>query len=260
MPATIDIGGRSLAVYCAGDGDPMVVLEAALTDPADVWREVQAGVMAFTRVCSYDRAGRGASDPASKPRTVDEAAADLHALLDRVGTTLPVVLAGHSFGGLIVQRYAQIHPERVAGLVLIDSSHPRQMETILGTLPPERPDEGEALAFFRATFVEMYDDPEMNVEGVDLAGSMREIGDPRPLGDLPVAVLTAETVFSDVELPGDVIERLHQVWLGLQAEFVGLSSRSLARVVPGSRHYIFHTHPEEVIDAIRWVVDRSRTV
>ncbi|GAC1510796.1 MAG: alpha/beta hydrolase [Chloroflexota bacterium] len=258
-PTLIDIGDRCLALYGAGHGEPAVILEAGLTDPAGIWREVQQGVAPFTAAWSYDRAGRGASDAASKPRVVDDAVDDLHALLERAGIGSPYVLVGHSFGGLIVHRYAQRHRELVAGLVLVDSSHPDQTDGILGALPCQGADESDALSFFRASYMEAYEDPSMNVEGFDLAASMKSIGPVRSLGSVPVAILTAESVFDGVELPPDQIERLQGVWFELQSEFSHLSSSVSARVIKGSRHYIFQSHPQEVTSAIRWTVEQARS-
>ena len=90
-----------------------------------------------SRVCIYDRAGRGWSDPAASPPDGAQIAKDLHKLLDRAHVPGPYVLAGHSFGGLYVRTYAAKYPEEVAGLVLVDStaandhplSRPRQVPT-----------------------------------------------------------------------------------------------------------------------------------
>jgi pimeloyl-ACP methyl ester carboxylesterase len=67
-----------------------------------------------TQVCSYDRAGKGGSDPASKPRPVSEVVSDLHAFLAAVNAP-PYFLVGHSFGAHVVFLYAQAHPDQVAG-------------------------------------------------------------------------------------------------------------------------------------------------
>ena len=75
-----------------------------------------------TRVCVYDRAGRGWSDPADTAQDATQIATDLHTLLQRANVPGPYVLAGHSFGGLYVLTYAAQYPNEVAGMVLIDST------------------------------------------------------------------------------------------------------------------------------------------
>ena len=83
-----------------------------------------AGRRRHTRVCVYDRAGRGWSEPADSPQDATQIATDLHTLLQRANVPGPYVLAGHSFGGLYVLTYADRYPDDVAGMVLIDSTNP----------------------------------------------------------------------------------------------------------------------------------------
>jgi pimeloyl-ACP methyl ester carboxylesterase len=81
-------------------------------------------------VVLYDRAGLGWSDPGPWPTTGKRIVADLHALLDATRIPPPYVLVGHSVAGFHVRLYAARHPERVAGLVLVDSSHPDQLHRL----------------------------------------------------------------------------------------------------------------------------------
>ena len=120
----IDVGGHRLHLNCTGSGSPTVVLEPGLGEvsPAMAW--IAPAVAPDTRVCVYDRAGRGWSDPADGPQDAAQTAADLHTLLDRGHIPGPYVLAGHSFGGLYVLTFAATYPDQVAGLVLLDSTAP----------------------------------------------------------------------------------------------------------------------------------------
>jgi len=122
----IDIGGRRLALTCSGSGSPSVVLETGLGAESADWAAVQRGVEGFARVCRYDRAGRGASDPAPSPRTAADLADDLRYLLWAGGVPAPYVLVGHSLGGLLARVFAQRYAGEVAGIVLVDSMHERQ--------------------------------------------------------------------------------------------------------------------------------------
>jgi pimeloyl-ACP methyl ester carboxylesterase len=119
--------GRHLRVYCMGVGQPAVVLESGLGDGAWSWRMVQAAMAKDTRVCSYDRAGLGASDEANGPRDVDAMGSDLAVVVKAAGGGTPVVLAGHSLGGAIVRQFAYRYPERVAGIVMVDSASDHQI-------------------------------------------------------------------------------------------------------------------------------------
>jgi len=116
----IDIGGRRLHVQISGESGPSVILESGLAATSLTWALVQPLIAQFAHVMSYDRAGLGWSDDATRPATALNAVQDLEALLDRAGLPAPFLLVGHSFGGLIARIFQQRHPELVAGLVLVD--------------------------------------------------------------------------------------------------------------------------------------------
>jgi hypothetical protein len=120
----IDVGGHRLHLHCTGSGSPTVVLEPGHGEVSSAMAWIAPAVARDTRVCVYDRAGRGWSDPADGPQDAVEIATDLHALLNRAHIPGPYVLAGHSFGGLYVLTFAATYPDQVAGLVLLDSTAP----------------------------------------------------------------------------------------------------------------------------------------
>lgn len=124
----VDIGGRRLNLYCVGSGSPTVVLDTGLGGTTADWSRVQARIAHTTRVCSYDRAGMGFSDPAPAPRNAGTAVSDLHVLLQRAGIPPPYVLVGHSIAGLYDRLYADRFPGEVAGMVLVDPSYPHQIQ------------------------------------------------------------------------------------------------------------------------------------
>lgn len=121
-------GARRLNLYCTGNGKPIVVLEAGHGDGLTTWARVQPAIARRTRVCSYDRAGFGFSDPPQKPGTIQQAVDDLHALLAKADARPPFVLVGHSMGGMIVRLYTAEYPDEVAGLVLVDPTNEHQAE------------------------------------------------------------------------------------------------------------------------------------
>ena len=122
----VDVGPYRLHLQCTGSGSPTVVLEPGGGGSAASLGLITPAVARDSRVCVYDRAGRGWSDPAASPPDGAQIATDLHTLLTRAHVPGPYVLAGHSFGGLYVRAYAAKYPDEVAGLVLVDStaSHP----------------------------------------------------------------------------------------------------------------------------------------
>ena len=124
----VDIGGLRLHLDVRGHdhGKPTVVLEAGLGSFSPNWHWVQLALADELRVVSYDRAGLGWSDPSPEPRDAHTMAVELHTALHLAGITGPYVLAGHSFGGLVVRAFADAYRPEMAGLVLVDASHPDQ--------------------------------------------------------------------------------------------------------------------------------------
>jgi pimeloyl-ACP methyl ester carboxylesterase len=246
----VDVGGHELHIDCAGRGSPVVVLEAASGATSAQWVRVQRQVSETTRVCAYDRAGMGWSEAGPEPRDADRIAGELRALLDEAGVGGPYVLAGHSYGGLYARAYAARYPEEVAGVALVESSHPDQFERLpearesyeqtrrlfavapwlarigvvrlfgLSPAPPELPerqrDQIDALApstrHVAATAEEFRATPESTDQARGLEG----------LGGKPLAVVSAGT-----QPPA---------WLGLQENLTALSSDSTHRVVDGATH------------------------
>jgi pimeloyl-ACP methyl ester carboxylesterase len=134
----IDVGGHRLHLAVFGRGGPTVVFDAGLGDAAGRWETVPGLVADFARVCVYDRAGLGRSEAGPLPRTSGRIVGELRVALARAGVAPPYVLVGHSFGGQNMRLYASRHPADVAGLVLVDASHPdlaRRFAAIL--TPPE---------------------------------------------------------------------------------------------------------------------------
>ncbi|MCU1677504.1 MAG: alpha/beta hydrolase fold protein [Frankiales bacterium] len=131
MPgATYDVGGYRLHINCTGTGSPTVVLFNGLGETSPIWSRITTQVSRTTRVCTYDRAGQGWSEDAPHPQDSTDVARDLHTLLDRAGITGPVVLAGHSIGGVYALAYAAQYPQNVDGMALLDSTSPYQFTAI----------------------------------------------------------------------------------------------------------------------------------
>ena len=126
--ALVRVGGHRLHLLCRGEGEPTVVLEAGMDSASFQWGWVQPEVARWTRVCAYDRSGYGWSEAGPGPHSAAARADELGALLDAAHIEGPVVLAAHSYGGLVARAFAARSPGRVAGLVLIDSSHPSQFD------------------------------------------------------------------------------------------------------------------------------------
>ena len=116
----VDAGAHRLHVVVCGEGSPAVMLESGIAASSLSWARVQPELARFTRTCAYDRAGLAWSESAPPPLVFDRILQDLDVVAASLDATSPIILVGHSFGSLIVRGYAARHPERVAGLVLVD--------------------------------------------------------------------------------------------------------------------------------------------
>jgi pimeloyl-ACP methyl ester carboxylesterase len=124
----IQVGGHKQHLHVSGPvtGCPLIVCEAGIGASSLNWRGIQNQIATETRIAVYDRAGFGWSDAATTPRTAKQVNHELFAMLDQAGHQEPVILVGHSFGGMSSLLAACDHPDRVAGLVLVDPLHPAE--------------------------------------------------------------------------------------------------------------------------------------
>jgi pimeloyl-ACP methyl ester carboxylesterase len=257
--AKVDIGGRALFLQCTARGDPAVptvILEAGLAADHTSWAQVQPAAAAHARVCSYDRAGLGQSDPGPTPRDAAAVSSDLAALLKSAAVPGPYLLVGHSFGGLFARRFAADYPADVSGVVLVDAVHEDWWARALAALPPEAPDDSQRLQGFRRFLTSEVADPARNAEGVDIPATAAQVREAGSLDARPLVVLTAG--ISDVLAPGlppEVQTKLDALLQDeLPRELAGLSSDSTVVVVPDSGHNIPQQRPDMVVLAIQAVL------
>ena len=252
----VRVHGHRMYYECTGSGSPTIVLEAGLGGDHRNWVAVGPGLARVTRTCAYDRAGLGFSAAAGPSRTGREEVADLQTLLADAHIPPPYVLVGHSYGGLLVHEFASAHRRDVAGLVLVDSSHPRQAQRFLAALGPprtgENPVRGQLRAFLRS-------EPPNN-EHLDLKSSFAEAASAGRLDDLPLIVITAGRE-NDPRLGLNLKRLLDRTWLSLQSELARLSTNSIHVIANLSHHDVisFAGQPELVVEAVRAVLEAART-
>lgn len=268
-------------IYCTGEGMPTVVLDSGLGDSYISWRKVQPQIAAFTRVCSYDRAGIGYSSSSLAPRTSQVIAEELHSLLLAAGEHAPYVLVGHSMGGYDVRVFTSAYRDQVAGMVLVDASHPdqekrlplelknmtgtwqREAEFLAYTMPFGIPrvlglcDEGPVQ---RATECNFRTAREGVAELKAFPESAAETAATGPFGDLPLAVLSHDPDKPSSELPPDLAKPTNEAWEKMQEELAHLSTRGTQTIAKNSAHYIQLDRPDVVIEAVHNVVQQARVV
>ncbi len=286
----VDVGGHRLHLWCAGSGGPTVVLESGAGGFSYDWSYIREDIAGFTRVCAYDRAGYGWSDPAESSLSSAEVAQDLHDLLTGAGEAGPYLLVGHSAGGVYVRSFSLLFPDDVAGMVLVDSSHETQglrltvMESVekhqlsglrtcrllspfglmrvLGvhTVPEDAPISAEAEAAWLGRMYQNGFCGTVEREYQAFQADTRQTDPPADLGDIPLVVLTRGRAMSFDDLPvtegvtQDTLDDTNRVWLELQEELAGLSTNSTHQIVPDSGHYIHWDQPTAVLKAIQEMV------
>ncbi|MDH5591351.1 MAG: alpha/beta hydrolase, partial [Gammaproteobacteria bacterium] len=115
-----DIGGYQLHIHCLGEGTPSIIIDTGLGDDSSDWLAILQQSAKITRTCVYDRPGYGWSDIGPKPRNSKRIAYELNLLLKQAQITPPYILVGHSFGGFNIRLFAESHPNKIAGLILVD--------------------------------------------------------------------------------------------------------------------------------------------
>jgi pimeloyl-ACP methyl ester carboxylesterase len=277
----IDVGGYKMHIHCAGQGSPTVILDSGLGDSFISWRKVQPRVAQFTRVCSYDRAGLGYSDSSPRPRTSRVIAEELHTLLHNAAVTGPFVIVGHSAGGYNVRVFTSQYrnENEVAGMVLVDASHPEQQKRF----PPPLNDmdatwvrEAEFLEFtmplglprflgfcegdaeLRAVECTFQSAREAVAELKSISESAAQTAATGALGDMPLAVLSHDPAAPQPDHPPDLVKPTNDAWEQMQEELAHLSTKGTQTIARNSGHYIQLDRPDLVIDAIRKIVDEAR--
>lgn len=275
----VEVGGYRLHLNCSGEGSPLVVLDAGLGDSGMVWHMVQEQAAVYGRICSYDRAGYGWSDPGPKPRTYQKAAEELHILLRNAGEQGPFVLVGHSAGANTVRLYAAAYPDEVAGLVLIEpplltGANPilvgglrlmrqglkwlswlgiirllgkrSKMNLLFGGANPPAALSEQAGFLYRPDAIET---SIAEIEALpETIQALNQSNGPGAWRDWPVVVIAAN---KGKQPSPEVRRRLEAL--------ARLSTNGMVQWVDGS-HFVHFEHPEVVVAAIRQVIDDWKSV
>jgi pimeloyl-ACP methyl ester carboxylesterase len=255
----VSVRRHQLEATVFGTGSPTVVIEPSFGGVAEDWAKIAQQLSEEMTVVTYDRAPYGVSSAAQDSRTPHDIAADLDCLLTKLSVTGPLVLVGHSAGGIYARAYAAEHLDRIVGMVLVESSHENQRKV----LDPLRSAKARLQMAFMVLVIMR--EPAAERRGADPRSVIREWRAFRratahapflpagALGDRPLAVLTCS--------PGDptVSKRVYQGWHDLHRDLAQLSSNSRHEVSQSPSHYLMAGDPELVTTAIRDVARCARS-
>ena len=292
---SIDIGdGRTLNIYCSGEGTPAVIFDGGNGEPGYAWSHIQPEVAKQTRACWFDRAGEGWSDTGPFPRTAVAMSNDLHELLHRAGVPAPYILVGHSMGGLNARVYSGIYPSDIAGAVLVDAEHEdeqtRAPAFMLGHTAPaalRRPiwiagQTARLVGLLRLTTPRgtgvfdtalaarlrmvrlLMSQPKAVATQFDasLPDSYQQASRSKGFGDRPLVVLTRGKIDSTANPSSEDREYIdyERIWAyEIQPKLAALSTRGRQVIVAKSGHRIPDEAPEAVIEAIFDVLNGVRS-
>jgi pimeloyl-ACP methyl ester carboxylesterase len=270
-------------------------MEAGLGDATTIWAKVWPEVAKTTSVCIYDRAGLGWSDLSPKPRTAKIIVEELYTLLSKAEIPGPYILVGHSIGGVYMRLFAHTYPDKVAGMVLVDSSHEEQMlrapeafvtfektylRKMIGQMELFKP--LAAIGLF-ALFPSRVPADDLMPEGAKKAyramaakdtgflntviaetkaidTSLAQVREAqlKTVGNIPLIVLSRGqgVLPPNAGLTEDVIKRFDDGWQQMQQEMAEMSSRGKRMVAKKSGHYIHLQQPQLVIDAIKEITKK----
>jgi pimeloyl-ACP methyl ester carboxylesterase len=262
-----------LHFYCLGAGEPTVIFEAGLGATYLDFMPIQKQVAQFTRACTYDRAGLGWSLRSSRPRTAQNAAAELLAALPQAGIKNPVVLVAHSYGALVAESIAVQAPDRLAGLILLDPSYPAEVwvegapSTALAPVLPF------LIVMGAWRFRNLFDrsDPRLSPEADREIGALTNRSSHLVTFAREIQALAESSDFLETHAPRLTDRPVMILARGAADGVKDLASRhtqqmNLARsfpsgsfeVIPAADHFIFLDNPEIVVARVREAVQALR--
>lgn len=228
--------GGEFAMTVKGTAKPTVVLQSGLGDGKETWAGILEGIARTHEVVAYDRPGYGETPGDNAPRDPCSAAREMRSMLKAANLRPPYILVGHSLGGLYQYAYAKLYPDEVAGLILLDPTHPNHWKRMQEEAPSAAAIlKGVRFTVFSRAARREFDQQAEGLQTIDMSVPLR----------IPVRHLV-RTQYQAIET-GDfetMVHALEQDWSRL------LGAREVIRA-DGSGHYIHKDRPDLVLGALR---------
>ena len=288
----VDVGGYGMHIDCTGNGSPVLILEAGGQNDSTIWRGVQPALAKTTTVCTYDRAGSGWSDTQPGPRDADHIAAELRQLLLQAGIKAPIVLMGHSIGGLFIRDYVAHYPADVAGIIFVDSSTPfQERNAALVRATPTKTRIDKAVDFATQPWTlnllvvagvprllgmcgreHTAEDHIKKIQAEDICRlrksawdevyqfdqSSQQTVNSGPFGALPILILSRDISKGLPTRPSRSELDRRNAWSQMQEDLKKLSTRSRRIVAKNSSHYIVLDRPDLIEKEVPAFIEQIR--
>ena len=287
----VDVGGYRMNLDCTGHGSIPVILENGMGIPGEGWRQVQREIEKFARVCSYDRAGYGWSDPGPLPRTSEQIAKELHSLLQNAGISPPYILVGASYGAFTLRVFNGLYPDEVAGMVLVapeledqhailaahhfitpaDDKKQARLDSTLAALYPALRRLGVArlaITSQRSGLPEPFESeiyalslrpnhiPAMLNEDLSDQQSAEQVRESGNLGNIPLIVLTPAPEGRSPEVSQQDWDIYIAETAALQHKIAQLSTQG-QQITVGTMHELQFEKPDAVVAAVRQIIQSA---
>jgi pimeloyl-ACP methyl ester carboxylesterase len=235
---TVASSGSAAQVVRSGQGAPAIVLQSGLGDGASPWSSVFDALSRSREVIVIERPGYGGSAASAAARDPCTIATEQHALLQRLDVKPPYLLVGHSLGGRYQWVYAALYPDEVAGLVLVEATHPEHWQRLQRDAPAMATTVLALRFAFTATMKREFDQQDQCL-AERIGPAQRE-----RLRRIPTRVLARES-YSITER--GAFETMHRQ---SQRDWLALTGAPQLQLVAGSGHYLQRDRPDAVVAAV----------
>lgn len=252
MPRTVTtFRQQNLEISNRAGNTASIVLVAGFNSEMATWQKLYNELDPNLTLFTYNRPGVGRSADVPGDRDAVTIADELKAVLEANNVKPPFVLVAHSMGGIYARMFYHKYPSLVKGIVLVDATHEKQIDTLLSTLPqPDRDFIAQLMHQDHLDSLAVMPNGSVKEEfRANYQQNFQQIRAYPSIHNLPVYVITSTKLPADGNpLVPTITAALHQQW----AAQAGTKGRFVATAKSG--HYIQLEEPRLVADGIKWVM------